>query len=130
VAGVTVAVENLDGALATYQKCFDLEAAGTRGHDAMLAADTATLALPSGATIVLASPSTPDHGPVAQVLGGRGEGLFCITLAVADLATAVRDLRSRGLGVRVDEPDGVLAAAQINHRQLYGARLGLVQDST
>jgi hypothetical protein len=127
VAGVTVAVENLERGLDTYRRCFDLEESGARGHDAMLAAQTATLALPSGATIVLASPTIPGHGPVAQVLGERGEGLFCITLAVADLPAAVRDLRGRGLGVRVDEPDGTMIAAQINHRQLHGARLGLVR---
>jgi catechol 2,3-dioxygenase-like lactoylglutathione lyase family enzyme len=127
VAAVTIAVADLETALATYQRCFDLEERGDREDDAMLAARTATLPLPSGATIILASPHQPDHGPVAQTLAERGEGLFAITLAVDDLAGAVRTLRGRGLGVRVDEPDNVLVAAQLNHRQIHGARLGLVQ---
>lgn len=128
VAGIAVAVENLDTAEEIYRRAFDLEREGERGEDAMLGAATSTLRLPSRAAIVLAAPQWPDHGPVAAALRERGEGLFAITLAVDDLEGAVRTLRGRGLGVRVEEPEGILVAAQLNHRQLHGARLALVRD--
>lgn len=125
IAAITVAVEDLEAALAAYARCFDLAPSAT-GHDAMLAAQTATLPLESGAEIILAAPAQAQHGPVAEALRERGAGLFAVTLAVADLAGAVRNLRGRGIGVRVDEPDDVLVAAQLNHRQTFGARLALV----
>lgn len=124
IAALVVAVPDLDAGIATYARAFDLHPAA-READPMLAADTATLPLPSGAAIVLAAPQQPDHGPIAASLRDRGPGLLAVTLAVRDLAAAVRTLRGRGLGVRVDEPEGVLVAAQLNHRQTFGARLGL-----
>jgi catechol 2,3-dioxygenase-like lactoylglutathione lyase family enzyme len=128
VASVTIAVEDLEASITRYGVCFDLEPEA-RGDDPMLSAHTASLRLPSGALILLAAPLEPTHGPLARALTSHGEGPFAVNLAVDNLAEAVRELRGRGLGVRVDEPDGVLVAAQINHRQLHGARLGLVQAS-
>lgn len=125
IAALTVAVDDLDAGAAAYTRCFALQATSS-GDDPMLAARTATLPLPSGASLILAAPAHAGHGPVAQVLRDRGPGLFSVTLAVSDLVAAVRDLRGRGIGVRVDEPDDVLVAAQLNHRQTHGARLGLV----
>ncbi|HWE60853.1 MAG TPA: VOC family protein, partial [Chloroflexota bacterium] len=125
IAGITVAVDDLESAVAAYERCFDLRPAAY-DEDAMLAARTAALPLASGATITLAAPAYAGHGPVAQALSQHGGGLFSVTLAVADLAGAVRELRGRGIGVRVDEPDDILVAAQLNHRQIHGARLALV----
>lgn len=125
VAGITVAVANLEVGLSAYALYFDLESS-ERGEDPMLAAATARLPLESGAVITIAAPLRADHGPIAQALRDRGAGLFALTIAVDDLAAAVRTLRGRGVGVRVDEPDDILVAAQLNHRQTHGARLGLV----
>ena len=125
IAAITIAVPDVQNAIDTYRRCFDLEPAGHR-EDRMLAAQLADLALASGAIIFLAAPTTPGHGPVAQHLATRGAGLFALTLAVENLQGAVTDLRGRGIGVRVEEPDGILTAAQLNHQQTFGARIGLV----
>ena len=128
LATLVVAVRDLDAGIAIYDRAFELRPAA-HAADPMLAAETATLPLPAGAAIVLAAPQQPDRGPIALSLRDRGPGLFALSIAVRDLAGAVRTLRGRGLGVRVDEPDGVLVAAQLNHQQTFGARLGLVQSA-
>lgn len=125
IASITVAVPDVQDGIDTYNRCFDLEPAGRR-EDRMLAAQLADLPLASGAIISLAAPTTSGQGPVAQHLATRGAGLFALTLAVEDLHGAVTELRGRGIGVRVEEPNGILTAAQLNHRQIFGARLGLV----
>jgi hypothetical protein len=119
-------VADLEAAAHAYLQCYDLAPDGEPIEDAMLKARTLPLRLPSGAIVILAAPMRADAGPIAMALQERGEGLFAVTLAVDDLQGAVRALRGRGIGVRVDEPEGVLVAAQLNHRQLHGARLGLV----
>ena len=129
IASITVAVPDVQDGIDTYRRCFDLEPAKDR-EDGMLGATLADLPLASGAIISLAAPTIPGQGPVAQHLTTRGAGLFAITLAVEDLQGAVTDLRGRGIGVRVDEPDGILTSAQLNHQQTFGARLGLVAAHT
>jgi catechol 2,3-dioxygenase-like lactoylglutathione lyase family enzyme len=126
IAGITMVVADLEAAAHAYLQCYDLAPDGEPIEDAMLKARTLPLRLPSGAIVILAAPMRADAGPIAMALQERGEGLFAVTLAVDDLQGAVRALRGRGIGVRVDEPEGVLVAAQLNHRQLHGARLGLV----
>jgi hypothetical protein len=92
----------------------------------MLRARTVRLPLPQGA-IVLAAPLEGD-GPLARGLAAQGEGLFSIAIAVDDLQRAVADLRGRGVGVRVEEPDGVLVAARPDPASAHGARLELVRS--
>ena len=57
----------------------------------MLAADCVTVKLPSGTSIVLASPSEPARGPISTVLAERGESMFAVTFAVDWLAEVVVD---------------------------------------
>ena len=125
ITALTVAVPDMQKGIDTYRRCFDLEPAEGR-EDRMLGAKLAELPLASGAIISLAAPATPGQGPIAQHLATRGAGLFAITLAVEDLQGAVTELRGRGIGVRVEEPNGILVSAQLNHQQTFGARLGLV----
>jgi catechol 2,3-dioxygenase-like lactoylglutathione lyase family enzyme len=126
VAGITLALADCHAAAARMQQVLGLAPAG-EGRDSMLAADTVSTALPSGATIVAASPADPGVGPVAAVLARDGESMLSVTLAVQDLPAAVAMLRGRGVGVRVHEPGGVLVAAQLNMQSTYGARIGLVR---
>lgn len=121
---VTVAVRDLDAGLQTYIRAFGLHA-DEQGEDEMLRARTARLPLPQGA-IVLAAPLDGD-GPLARGLAAHGEGLFSIAIAVADLQGAVDTLRGRGVGVRVEEPNGVLTAARPAPASTHGARLELVR---
>jgi len=121
---VTVSVRDLAAGLRAYALAFELEAA-EEGEDAMLGARTARLPLERGA-IVLAAPLAPD-GPLARGLAAHGEGLFSVTIAVDNLQGAVNALRGRGVGVRVEEPEGVLIAAFPDTRSAHGARLELIE---
>jgi catechol 2,3-dioxygenase-like lactoylglutathione lyase family enzyme len=126
VESVTIAVNNRAKTADIFEQMLQL-AADNEYHDPMLAAHCIRIPLPSGAGIILAMPEPAAGGPIAATLSMRGEGLFAVTIAVDELPMAVRTLRARGIGVRVDEPDGVLVAAQLNHRNLMGARIGLTQ---
>ncbi len=54
---------------------------------------------PAGGTYLeLAQPTTADHR-VARFIAERGEGMFSVSLEVADLDSTVRDLRANGLPV-------------------------------
>lgn len=126
IAGITIAVTTLRDASADYERYLTLGAARA-GTDPMLDAETATFTLSDGLDLTLAAPRENSRGPLVHTLATSGEGLIAVTLAVSDVAAAVALLRGRGVGVRVDEPDGVLVAAQVQHRQTWGARLALVR---
>jgi catechol 2,3-dioxygenase-like lactoylglutathione lyase family enzyme len=126
VDSIIIAVHALESGSGAYRDLFGLTSVGDRSGDTMLQANLLPLQLASGTRVILAAPKAPDTGPVAKALTERGEGLFAVNLTVDDLPAAVRDLRMRGVGVRVDEPDGVLVAAQLHHAHTHGARIGLV----
>jgi len=120
-----VAVRDLSAGLRSYALAFGLEPDDEEGEDATRGARTIRLPLERGA-IVLAAPLDGD-GPLARGLAAHGEGLYSVAVAVADLQGAVDRIRGRGIGVRVEEPEGVLAAARPDTRSTHGARLALVQ---
>ncbi|MGH2347538.1 MAG: hypothetical protein ACRDG4_20110, partial [Chloroflexota bacterium] len=126
VAAIIIVVHDLESGSGTYQSHFGLMPAGDPSEDTMLQARLLPLRLASGTSVILAAPKSPGIGPVASALIEHGEGLFAVNLTVDDLPAAVRDLRARGVGVRVDEPDGVLVAAQLHHLHTHGARIGLL----
>lgn len=125
ISRITVACEN-NSSFDFYERYLDL-AAAERSQDSMLQADTSTYTLADGTELMLAVPLEAGRGPVAERLRATGPGLMAVTIAVAALPDAVRDLRGRGIGVRVEEPNGVLVAAQLQHRQTLDARFALVQ---
>lgn len=126
VESIVIAVHDLDRGMAVYSRLFGIAPSGDRSEDTMLRARLQPMRLASGTSVTLASPIAPSVGPVAMALAEQGEGLFAVTIGVDDLPAAVRELRARGVGVRVEEPDGVLVAAQLNHLHTHGARIGLV----
>ncbi len=121
---VTVAVRDLAAGLRAYALAFGLEPAD-EGEDSMLEARTVRLPLERGA-IVLAAPLT-DGGPLARGLAAHGDGLYSVTIAVENLQGAVDWIRGRGVGVRVEEPEGVLVAAYPDIKSAHGARIELAQ---
>ena len=129
VESIVIAVRDLELGTALYGDLFGLTPSGGRSEDAMLQARLQPMRLPAGTSVILASPKEPSLGPVAAALEGHGEGLFAVMLGVDIFSKAVRDLRGRGVGVRVDEPNGVLIAAQLNQLHTHGARIGLVARS-
>jgi catechol 2,3-dioxygenase-like lactoylglutathione lyase family enzyme len=122
---VTLAVHDLEAGMRCYERAFGLRADVT-GIDAALQARTARIPLPQNGAIVLATPLQGD-GPIARALQAGGEGLFSATIVVDYLQDAVTRLREQGVGVQVDEPEGVLVAGRIDMASAHGGRLELVR---
>ncbi len=121
---LTIAVRDLAAGLRAYKLAFGLEP-DDEGEDPMLRARAARLPLPRGA-LVLAAP-LPGDGPLARDLQTRGEGLYSIGITVDNLQDAVDTMRGQGVGVRVEEPEGILLAARSDPTGAHGARLEFVQ---
>jgi catechol 2,3-dioxygenase-like lactoylglutathione lyase family enzyme len=125
LARVTVAVEDLDQALADYQAIF-----GFVDHEDLTedppGSRAARLALGGSALdqhLVLAQPTDP-AGELAIHLAARGEGIFSFAIAVRDLAGELERLRTAGVGVLEDSRAPSLVT--IDPGALRGLRVELI----
>lgn len=122
---VAVAVSDLDAGVRTWQENFGLPLERV-GEVPALGIRQAILPLGS-AFVELISPLR-DEGPVAGFLKERGEGMYLVSLAVADLDGAVATLRGRGL--RVGDPTGGSGDARlafISPRSTHGVTIQLIE---
>lgn len=122
---VAVVVTDLDAGVRTWQENFGLSPERT-GEVPALGIRQAILPLGS-AFVELISPLT-DEGPVATFLKDRGEGLYLVSLAVADLDATISVLRGRGL--RVGDPAGGSGGARlafISPRSTHGVTVQLIE---
>jgi methylmalonyl-CoA/ethylmalonyl-CoA epimerase len=96
---VGVAVDDLDGALATYERFFG----ATLEHRAEMPSqgvEAAAVLIGSGRVELLAP--TGDDTPVGRFLASRGPGMHHVAYEVDDVGDALRDLASAGAQL-VDE---------------------------
>jgi methylmalonyl-CoA/ethylmalonyl-CoA epimerase len=123
---VVFAVNEMDGALADWQRALGLAAGppyhpdGTRMQLALIAAGNAFLEL--------VRPTAPEHR-VAKFLEERGEGMFSISLEVDGLDAAVEQLRAKGVTVSDPEP-GVFPGtrvARIPRERAHGVAVQLIE---
>ncbi|MEO6397977.1 MAG: VOC family protein [Tepidiformaceae bacterium] len=119
---VGIAVKDLDAALATYGRNFDLKADAARGGEVPAFAIKNAFVPIGGTDLEFFQPTTAE-GPVAKFVAERGEGLYMISLEVDDLTSAISELRS--LGARVGDP--VNGLAFVSMRATHGVNLQLVQ---
>jgi len=123
----TVAVKDLDQAVKTFQASFGFPVA-RRGNDPRSGASSAYLKI-GDAEIELVAEGA-GVGPVADFVAQRGEGLFLLKLEVEDLDAAVRDLESRGIGVKVETSPGGQRVAWVGPRGTNGVLLQLAASGT
>ena len=119
---VGIAVKDLDAALATYERNFDLKADPARGGEVPVFAIRNAFVAIAGTDLEFFSPTT-DEGPVAKFVKERGEGLYMLSIEVDDLTAAISELRS--LGARVGDPINGLAF--VSMKATHGVNLQLVQ---
>lgn len=122
VAGVSVAVRDLDEAVDLYSMLFDSKPAGG-GEIPGLAASQATFDV-RGFTIELLSPT--GDGPVREALMRDDEGPFEVRVAVADLDFTAEFLTDAGIEA---EKDGQIGGLRIPTRDTLGARMVLVEGA-
>ena len=121
LTGLAVAVRDLEEAARLYSTLFDAEP-GRRDERADLAAERATFDIRSF-TIDLLAPS--GDGPVRQALERDGEGLFEVTVEVADREAAIEALAHAGVEP-VETSEGTL---RVPSGAAFGARLALTGPS-
>lgn len=119
---VGIVVKDLDAALATYARNFDLPADASRGGE-VPALGIKNAFVPIGGSDLEFIQPLGDEGPVATFAKERGEGQFMLSIEVEDIAAAVEHLR--GLGARIGDPrNGV---AFVSMKSTHGVNLQLVQ---
>jgi methylmalonyl-CoA/ethylmalonyl-CoA epimerase len=104
---ITIAVEDLDQAMATFFNLFNLKAIDRRKVPHM-GMENAFIPLGDGA-IELVSPLADSTVPadVRQTLDRRGEGMMNLCLTVEDIASAAAHLEARGVRIiRGKDADG------------------------
>ncbi len=110
---ITVAVQDLDAAIATFSRCLNLEAKDRR-RVKHLGMENVFLPLGEGA-IELAAPlqeiESPDH--VRQFLKRRGEGMMNLCLTVEDIDAAIAHLQK-------------CRARVMEHKDADGKKIGLI----
>ena len=119
---VGIAVKDLEAAVHTYERNFDLKADSSRGGDVPAFAIHNAFLQIGGTDLELFQPATAE-GPVARFVQERGEGLYMLSIEVDDLANAISELRS--LGARVGDP--VNGLAFVSMKATHGVNLELVQ---
>jgi methylmalonyl-CoA/ethylmalonyl-CoA epimerase len=98
---IAVVVADMDAALGFWRDALGLQLEGTETVEAE-AVDVAFL--PAGESRVeLLRPTTDDSG-IAKYLGSRGPGMHHLCLAVADIVTAIEQLRAHNVELINETP--------------------------
>lgn len=108
---VCMAVEDLDGAVATYTELFGAEVEA-RGRMEGQGVDAVYLRLGSG-RVELVSPLADDT-PVGRFLAKRGPGMHHVAFEVEDIRGAMGELREQGVDVIDAEPRPGLGGHEVS----------------
>jgi len=121
---VGIAVRDLDRALKLYSETLELPVGQTVVFERWGARD---VMLPLGDGFMELIGSINPHGPVGRFLERRGEGVYEVSLEVADIQEAERKLRARGLTVM----PGVQSNVRFLHpRETHGVLIELIAKGT
>jgi len=121
---VVIAVQDLDAAVATYQRNFGLTKV-SEGEVPSLGIRNAFLQI-GEAQIELVTPLTK-QGPVATFLDKHGEGIYLLALEVDNLDAAMAQLQSQGTRVNVAEGSAGRRLAFVSPRATHGVLLQLLE---
>src|SRR5438093_10305081 len=105
-----IAVEDLDEAVATYERLFGAEVEH-RGSVAEQGVEAASLRVGAGRVELLAS--LGEETPVGKFLSKRGPGMHHVALEVGDLPAALEDVSTAGGELIDQEPRAGLYGMQV-----------------
>ena len=125
---VGMAVEDLDDALATYERLFgaSVEHRGTMADQGV---EAASVRLGEGRVELMAS--LGEETPVGKFLAKRGPGMHHVAYEVADLPAALQELAGRGAELIDDAPRSGLFGLQVafvHPDSIHGVLSELVTD--
>jgi methylmalonyl-CoA/ethylmalonyl-CoA epimerase len=125
---VGMAVEDLDDALATYERLFgaSVEHRGTLADQGV---EAASVRLGEGRVELMAS--LGEETPVGKFLAKRGPGMHHVAYEVADLPAALKELAGRGAELIDDAPRSGLFGLQVafvHPDSMHGVLSELVTD--
>jgi len=101
ISHIGIAVENLAGALAFWEKALGLKIEGTEAVPDM-ALNVAKLRL--GESDVELLESTDPEGPVGKFIAARGPGIHHLCVEVDDVTEALAELKAAGYRLLDEEP--------------------------
>lgn len=104
LSAVYVAVHDLDAAVESFARAYNLRVVGSPRYDDVLKAETVTLPLAEGDERIVLAQATAS-GPVRTRLDEAGDGVCAVSVAVAARAAAESLLRSRGMRYSVAGDD-------------------------
>lgn len=122
---VVFAVNDLQGGAATWQSNFGLPLERTGEVPSL---GIAQAVLPLGSAFIELITPLRDEGPVATFLKDKGEGMYLISLEVANLDAIVASLREKGM--RVGDPVGGSGSGRlafISPRNTHGVSIQLIE---
>lgn len=123
-----VAVEDLDAAVATYERLFG---GSVEQRDTVPAQGVEAAAVQLGESRVELVTPLSDDTPVGRFLAKRGQGMHHVAYSVGDLSTALSQLASRGAHLIDEEPhEGLfgLQVAFVHPESVHGVLSELVAD--
>lgn len=126
---IAIAVEDLDAALALFERAFGLRAS-SRERVESDGVEEAMLDV-NGVWIQLLAPTRPDS-PVDRFLAKRGPGLHHVGLAVRSVSEALDHLRAEGVDLIDEAPrpgGGGHTVAFVHPRGTGGVLVELVEES-
>jgi len=110
ISHIGIAVENLAGALAFWEKALGLKIEGTEAVPAM-GLKVAKLRL--GESDVELLESTDPEGPVGKFIAARGPGIHHLCVEVDDVTEALAELKAAGYRLLDEEPRTGAGGAKI-----------------
>ena len=120
---LTIAVRDLEAAIATFTRCFNLEAKDRR-RVKHLGLENVFLPFVDGA-LELASPlkekDSADH--VGRFLERRGEGMMNLCLTVEDVDTAIAHLKKCGVRVLEHKDADGVKIAMVHPQDMHGVMI-------
>jgi methylmalonyl-CoA/ethylmalonyl-CoA epimerase len=120
---LTIAVHDLDAAIETFSRCFNLKAKDRR-RVKHLGMENAFLPLGDGAIELAAplkDPEAPDH--LRRFLHRRGEGVMNLCLTVEDFDESIAHLEKCGLRVLKNKDADGEPIAMIHPKDMHGVMI-------
>lgn len=114
VITTSLAVRNVSQAADDFRELFGLEPAAEMETVGVVPIQSRYQAFRPGSGAFSVMDSTDPTGPIDRFVQRRGEGVFSITLRVADLDAACAWLRKKGVALVLDEP------MQVNNSHMGG----------